>query len=79
MKCARNERRANDVQLRKVIAVAQEIDSIKPRERPAFDNVVVGHKSKGPECRSVISTVIISITPEAMDATQGERDTQLHL
>ena len=43
----------------------------KPRKKPAFDEVVVGHKPQGPECRSVISTIISSV---AEDVTQSKRD-----
>ena len=51
----------------KVMAGCQENAGIKPRRRPAFDKVVVGHESKGPECRSVICTFIFDISSAAID------------
>ena len=63
----------------KVMAGCQENAGIKPRRRPAFDKVVVGHESKGPECRSVICTFIFDISSVAIDVTRSFEDTQPHL
>ena len=63
----------------KVTTAPQEIGSLESRGRQVFDNVVVGHESQSPECRSVICTCISHIPSVTTDVTQGKKDAQLHL